>query len=431
MERATPDQLTANDPRYRELFDAAKDAVSSSGRVEGDLTPRMSALRDQSPVMKGSLRRILELPEVHMAFDRPREHYTLFSFELCERAFRENLLFSSAVYKESPGVQNFGRTILEMTGEEHRNYRGMVQPLFVRPKAVALWKPSWIDDAVDALLDRLVGWDAADLNLELCARLPVHVVTRGIGMDNEDALTFREHLQRSTIGARTLTEEEVAHSRDEVFRMLKNLVDARRAEPRDDVMSSLAAKEFVLADGGSRKLTDAEIFGYCRLIMLAGGGTTWRQLGITLHALLNDHRLWEACRDDRSLVEKAVDESMRWMPTDPTFPRLMMQDVELAGVRIPQGARIDICLGAANRDPSRWENPDAYDPLRPAKYHLGFGLGPHQCLGMNVAKQEMITALNGLMDRFPKMRLDPGAPPAQLHGGLEQRGMSSVCVLFG
>jgi cytochrome P450 len=212
--------------------------------------------------------------------------------------------------------------------------------------------------------------------------------------------------------------------------MLKNLVDARRAEPRDDVMSSLAAKEFVLADGGSRKLTDAEIFGYCRLIMLAGGGTTWRQLGITLHALLNDYRLWEACRDDRSLVEKAVDESMRWMPTDPTFPRLMMQDVELAGVRIPQGARIDICLGAANRDPSRWENPDAYDPLRPAKYHLGFGLGPHQCLGMNVAKQEMITALNGLMDRFPKMRLDPGAPPAQLHGGLEQRGMSAVRVRF-
>src|SRR5580692_4932775 len=149
-------QLTANDPRYRELFDAAKDAVASSGRVEGDLTPRMGALRDLSPVMKGSLRRILELPEVHMAFDRPREHYTLFSFELCERAFRENLLFSSAVYKESPGVQNFGRTILEMTGEEHRNYRGMVQPLFVRPKAVALWKPAWIDDAVEALLDRLV-----------------------------------------------------------------------------------------------------------------------------------------------------------------------------------------------------------------------------------------------------------------------------------
>ena len=430
MERILPDQLTADDPRYRELFDAAKDAVSTSGRVEGDLTPRMNAFRDKSPVMKGSLRAILELPEIHMAFDRPREHYTLFSFALCERAFRENLLFSSAVYEESPGVRAFGRSILQMTGQEHKNYRGMVQPLFVRPRAVALWKPSWIDDAVDALLDRLIGWQKADLNLELCARLPVHVVTRGIGMDNEDALHFRDHLQRSTIGARTLKPQEVAHSRDEVFRMLKNLVDARRLEPRDDVISSLASKEFALADGGSRKLTDDEIFGYCRLIMLAGGGTTWRQLGITLHALLTDYRLWEACRADRGVIEKAVDESLRWMPTDPTFPRLMMQDIELAGVKIPAGARVDVCVGSANRDPQRWENPDIYDPFRPAQYHLGFGLGPHQCLGMNVAKQEMITAINGLLDRFPNMRLDPEAPPAKLHGGLEQRGMSTVNVLL-
>jgi cytochrome P450 len=222
----------------------------------------------------------------------------------------------------------------------------------------------------------------------------------------------------------------VAHSRDEVFRMLKNLVDARRLEPRDDVISSLASKEFALADGGSRKLTDDEIFGYCRLIMLAGGGTTWRQLGITLHALLTDYRLWEACRADRGVIEKAVDESLRWMPTDPTFPRLMMQDIELAGVKIPAGARVDVCVGSANRDPQRWENPDIYDPFRPAQYHLGFGLGPHQCLGMNVAKQEMITAINGLLDRFPNMRLDPEAPPAKLHGGLEQRGMSTVNVVL-
>ncbi len=430
MQNSVTGSLTANDPRYRELFDAAKEAMASGGQVEGDLTPRMNALRERSPVMKGSLRQILELPAIH-SFDRPREHYTLFSFELCDRAFRENLLFSSEVYKESPGVQNFGRTILEMTGGEHRQYRSMVQPMFVRPRVATLWKQNWIDDAVNALLDRVNGWETADLNLELCARLPVHVVTRGIGMSGEDALTFREHLQRSTVGARHLPDTEVTHAKAEVFRMLKDLIDARRIEPRDDVMSSLAAKEFALADGGSRRLTDAEVFGYCRLIMLAGGGTTWRQLGITIHALLSDYRLWEACRDDRSLIEKAVDESLRWMPTDPMMPRLMMEDVVLKDVTIPRGARVDVCLGAANRDPSRWDNPDKYDPFRPAQYHLGFGLGPHQCLGMNVAKQEMISALGGLMDRFPNMRLDPDAPPAQLHGGLEQRGMSSVHVRFG
>lgn len=424
------DSLTADDPRYAALFDIAKEALETTGQVEGDLTPRMNVLREAAPVHRGSLRSILDLPEIHKAFDRPRDHYTIFRFADCERAFRENLIFSSEVYRESPGVQNLGRTILEMTGDEHRRYRGVVQPMFLRPRAQSWWKTNWIDESVDALVDRFQGRDGADLNMELCARLPVHVVTRGIGMAGEDALTFREHLHRSSAGSRPLSPEEVAHARAEVSRMLKKLISARRREPGDDVITGLITNDFKLSDGTSRKLSDEEAFGYCRLIMLAGGGTTWRQLGITLHALLSDYRLWEAVRDDRSFVEKAVEESARWMPTDPIFARLMMEDVEIDGFTIPKGARVDICLGAANRDPRRWDNPDAYDPFRKGQYHLGFGLGPHQCLGMNVAKQEMVTALNVLMDRFPNMRLDPDAPPAVLHGGLEQRGMSAVQVRF-
>lgn len=420
--------LTADDPRYRQLFDIAAETLQMHGRVEGDLTPGMNALREQSPVMKGSLRELMQLPEIHKQFDRPREHYTLFSFEFCDRAFIENLVFSSEVYKESPGVQQFGRSILQMTGDEHRRYRGVVQPIFLRPKAISLWRENWIDGAVNALLDRFADWDQVDLNQELCARLPVHVVTRGVGMSGDDALEFREHLMRSTVGVRTLPIEEVRAAAGEVARMLKALITERRKEPRDDVISALANNDFLQGDGTKRKLTDDEAFGYCRLIMLAGGGTTWRQLGITLHALLSNYPLWEACRADRELIPKAIDESARWMPTDPVFPRLMMQDVELGGVKIPEGARVDLCLGAANRDPKRWQNPEVYDPFRPYQPHLGFGRGPHQCLGMNVAKQEMISAINGLLDRFPNMALDPDAPPAKLVGGLEQRGMSAVPV---
>lgn len=421
--------LTSDDPRYRELFDVAKEAMGAAGHVAGDLTPAMNALRESGPVHVGSLRELLDLPEVHLAFDGPREHYTILSFDLCERAFRENDVFSSAVYRESPGVRAFGNTILWMTGDEHRGYRKSVQPMFQRSKAQGWWKDNWIQEAVDALLDRLHGYDRADLNMELCGRLPVHVVTRGIGMSGDDALVFREHLQRSTTLARRLPEEERAHSANEVARMLRELITARRQEPGDDVVTGLIACDLDLPEG-RRKLTDEEIFGYCRLIMLAGGGTTWRQLGITLSALVSDYRFWEACREDRSLIERAVNESARWMPTDPTFPRLMTQDVELEGVRIPKDARVDVCLGAANRDPSRWDNPDVYDLFRPEKYHLGFGLGPHRCLGMNVAVQEMVTAINGLLDRFPNMRLDPDAEPPTLAGGLEQRGMTAVPVVF-
>jgi cytochrome P450 len=423
--------LVSDDPRYREMFDVAKEAASTGGHVFGDLTPAMNALRDQAPVWKGSLQQLLKLPEVHAQYDCPREHYTLLTFALCDRAFRENLLFSSEVYRESPGVRQMGpTTILAMVGEEHRRRRSMVQPLFIRPKAINWWKPRWIQEAVDNLLDRLAGREGADLNLELCARLPVYIVTRGMGLDGDDALNFRTNLLHATTGGRSLPREEVEHAMKEVARMLMKVISARRVEPGDDVITRLVQVDLQLPEGGTRKLTDDEIFSYAKLIMNAGGGTTWRQLGITLVALLKDYRFWEACRSDRKLIESAINEGARWLPTDPTFPRLLTADVELEGVSIPQGARVDLCLGAANRDPQRWENPDVYDLFRPPQLHLGFGMGPHRCLGMEVAIQEMITAIDGLMDRFPAMRLDPNAPPPEILGGLHQRGMSAVPVLF-
>lgn len=419
--------LTADDPRYSELFDAAKEAAASNdGEVYGDLTPAMNALRDEAAAQKGSLRRLLGLPDHLHAYDTAREHYTIFSFAACDRAFRENLLFSSEGYLESPGVRSMGKVILSMVGDEHRRYRAAAQPMFLKPKAMTWWRQNWIDEAVDALLDRLIGRQTADLNMELCARLPMHVVTRGIGMDGEKALHFRDHLLRATI-SRTVTMEEKMQSMAEVGRMLGELIAARRTEPADDVISGLIAADFELADGGTRKLTDEEIFGYCRLIMLAGGGTTWRQLGITIDALLT-HGFWDACRDDRSLIPAAIEEGVRWRPTDPTFARLTTADVEVEGVVIPAGCRVDVCLGAANRDPSRWDDPDRYDIRRKPQNHLGFAMGPHQCLGMNVARQEMVSALNGLMDRFPNLRLDPDAKPPELVGGVEQRGMSAVPV---
>lgn len=422
--------LVADDPRYEALFDVAREAEAMGNAIDIDVNPGINRLRDRSAVLKGSLRQLLDLPESsHAAFDVEREHYSVLSFNACERAFRENLLFSSQGYRESPGVRNLGNVILAMTGNEHARYRAVVQPMFIRPKAIKWWRLNWIEEIAGALLDRLEGREGANLNFELCARLPMHTVTRGIGMDGDDALTFRDHLLRGTSSA-TASEEERRHSHAEAARMLRELITKRRAEPRDDVISGLITNDFELAEGGSRKLTDDEILGYCRLIMLAGGGTTWRQLGITIHALLSNYHFWEACRGDRSLIEAAIEESARWNPTDPTFPRLVMEDVEVEGTLIPGGARVDVCLGAANRDPRRWDHPDDYDIFREKKFHLGFSIGPHQCLGMNVAKQEMITALNGLMDRFPNMRLDPDAPPAVLMGGLEQRGMSAVQVRF-
>src|SRR3546814_185503 len=216
-----------------------------------------------------------------------------------------------------------------MVGDEHRRYRNVVQPMFLRPKVASWWKTSLIDDAVATLLDRVVGRDACDLNMELCARLPMHVVTRGIVMSGEAALTFREHLLRGANHHAPI--EERAKAQGEVARMLRALIAERRAEPRDDVISGLIHNDFRESDSSTRKLGDDEIFGYCRLIMLAGGGTTWRQLGITIYALLSNYEYWQACRDDRSLIDSAIHESLRWCPTDPIFPRLVTRDTEEIG----------------------------------------------------------------------------------------------------
>ena len=153
-------------------------------------------------------------------------------------------------------------------------------------------------------------------------------------------------------------------------------------------------------------------------------------MGITLAALLSQPELVDAVREDRSLVRLAVDESLRWNPTDPMFSRWVQRDVELAGVKVPAGAVLHLCLGAANRDPSRWERPDEYDPRRPLKPGLAFGSGPHVCLGMHVARAEMMVGIEALLDRLPNLRLDPDAPQPRIIG-LYERGASEIPVLFG
>jgi len=423
-----PSTLTADDPRYAKMFNVEQEAIAL-GRtaIEPDLTEEMNRLRERAPVLKGTPRELLGLPPIQGILGASRDNYTFLSYAACEQGFQHNLIFSSAIYKESQGVQSVGPTILSMVGKEHKRARSVAQPLFKRPRVMDWWKPRWIDATVAALLDRLQGRDAVDLNLELCARLPMYTVTRAIGLEGTDALSFRQHLTRCTFGQGQATPAQAAESRAIVDQILRELIARRLQEPGDDVITGLLQGDLVLPDRSTRKLNEDELFGFCKLVIFAGGGTTWRQLGITIDALLTHDPFWEACRDDRGLIEDAVDESLRWRATDPYFPRLCTQDVRVEGVDVPAGARVFLCLGAANHDPAVWDHPDDYDIFRPKAHHLGFGIGPHRCLGVDVAKQEMVAAINGLMDRWPRLRLDPDLPRPQFVG-FDHRGMSAVTV---
>ncbi len=423
------DTLVADDPLYKELYDIRREALDIGNLVEEDLNPAMCALRDRAPVHKGTLRELLGLPPLERhALAAGRDGYTSFSFSACNTALRDDVRFSSRIFHHPSASGERSMGILEMDGPEHRAYRGALQPMFLKTRTLTWWRQRWINDIVTALVENLKRFDRADLNQQFCARIPVHTITRAWGMDGESSLVFRNALTKSLHPS--LPPQERRAASETVERMLLDLIVKRRAEPGDDVVTGLIQAELDLPDGTKRPLTDREIIINSRLVMLAGGGTTWRQCGITLWALLTNRDQLEAVKAERGLVENAVEELARWNPTDPVFSRLVTEDTRLDGVFVPAGSVLDMCLGAANRDRERWENPDVYDVHRPVQGHLGFAIGPHICLGRDVARSEIIVGLNMLLDAFPNLRLDPDAPSPYLTGGLEQRGVSAVPVLL-
>ncbi|MBW8783683.1 MAG: cytochrome P450 [Novosphingobium sp.] len=424
------DVLVSDDPLYEALYDVRNEAKSMGNLIEGDPYPAIAALREQGPVHEGGLRERLGLPpHFRHVIAEGRRAYSVLGWEACEAAFRNPACFSSAiVHHPNPGNEKT-MGILEMDGAEHRAYRRTLQPIFIRPQAYGWWRQRFIDDILGTLIDRLRGRDRAELNLDLCARLPVHTITRAMGLTGDEALTFRDAFHKSG-GLRSIPPEVQREAAETVRRMLNELILNRHADPQDDLITRLITSELRLPDGTVRTLDAAEALHTARLVMIAGGGTTWRQLGIALWALLTHPEALEAVKADRKLLEPAVDEATRWNTTAPLFCRLVTQDTEFYGVRIPEGAVLDISIGSANRDPARWGDPDAFDIFRQPRPHLGFGIGEHRCLGIDVAKSEMVAAMGALLDAFPNLRLDPEAPPPFVTGGLEQRGMSALPVLL-
>ncbi len=419
---------TGDEEIYDTLYDVRKEAEDIGNYVEGDPYAAMNARRAQAPVQRGFLRQLLDLPAYHRqagALDLPG--YTAFTFAACEQAFRDNANLSNAVYHlDGSPPKTLG--ILEMDNPEHFAYRQAVQSLFIRPKAQKWWRQNFIDALVEDLVKSLEGRDRAELNLQLFARVPVHTITRGVGLRGEDALVFRNALVGTNASRGGLQFRMESHAT--VHRMLMEQINKRRAEPGEDILSWLIAAQINPEGAELRPMNDEEIITFARLILLAGGGTTWRQLGIVFGALLANPDQLEAVKADRKLIDPAIEESLRWNPTNPLFSRIAVNDVELAGTLIPKGAFLDICLGAANRDPERWENPDVFNLHRPFQQHLGTGIGAHMCLGRFVAQAEMNVTINKLLDYFPNIRTDPDAPASYITGGLEQRGVSSLHVLL-
>jgi cytochrome P450 len=410
--------------RFKDLYDVERHVIATDGGIlVEDPYPGFAELRAQAPVHKGSVRELLGYPPGGMNLRPDAPVYSAFSFEANDIVLRDNDVFSSTFYAGFTTLM-FGKSILEMVGDEHRRYRALVQPAF-SPKRSQWWIDRWIASIVDEAVSGFEERGHAELNAELCARIPLQTITMSFGLSREEAFEFRE----GTRDGMTPGQDDLAARHERTTAMLRRVIEDRRVNPQDDVITELVESE-IEEDGERHLLTDDDIYGFARLILTAGSGTTWRQLGILLVGLLREPALLDAVRDDRELLRRTIDEAVRWEPTDPIFRRLVTKDVELCGVDIPAGAVVEMNLGAGNRDPARWDDPDRFDPYRTPKSNLGFAGGPHVCLGMHVARAEMFVAMNAVLDRLPNLRFDPDAPDARIIG-LEHRGPNGIPVVFG
>jgi cytochrome P450 len=411
-----PEQLDRE--RIRTLFDLRSEVYASrGGTFTVDPNPIFRRMRETGPVHPGAPHEALgwDGDVFFQGLPYPqRPHFSAYDYDSCGAILKDDRRFVTSVPPRSGEPELINASILFMDGKPHRHYRTLVQPSFVPGRAV-WWLENWVSRTVSGLIEAFEHEPAVDLNVEFCAPIPVLTITGSFGINVDEALDVRAAVTSNGQDASTLP------------RILAPIVAGRREDPGDDLISVLVQAEITNEDGETQRLTDHDVLGFALLLLAAGSGTTWKQMGITLLALLRHQEALAAAREDHSFLRNVIEESVRWTPTDPVFARFVAEDCELGGVDIPAGAIVHACLAAANRDPSRWERPDQFDPFRPYKPHIGFGHGPHTCLGMHLARTEMTHGIGALLDRFPRLRLDPDAAVPELVG-LYERGPTAVPV---
>lgn len=410
---------TLDRDRLRELFDLRSSFNElMGGAYRDDPYPVWHELRERGAVLPGVLHELTGCTEPMFWHGLPypdRPHFTTFDYETGFTAYRNTDAFVSSPTPVDldNGPLGIVNSMLSMDGAQHKRYRSLVQSSFLPAKG-GWWTDNWIGRTVDLLIDSFARDGRAELNVDFCAAIPLLTITGSFGVPIEQALDIRAALGREP---------------QKVIDIIRPVVVARRERPQDDLISVLVQAELTDDDGVTTKLTDREIDSFVLLLLGAGSGTTWKQMGITLTALLQRPEILAAVRENRQLLRAAIEESVRWMPTDPMFSRYVIADTEIGGVDIPAGSVVHIGIGPANRDPARWENPDDYDIARKLRPSLGFGQGSHICLGMHVARAEMTTAISALLDRLPNLRLDPDAEPPSFVG-MYERGATAIPVLF-
>ncbi|MFB6823746.1 cytochrome P450 [Streptomyces virginiae] len=330
-----------------------------------------------------------------------------------------------------------GKTLLQMSGREHATRRALVAPAFrgheLREKVVPL-----IERNARELIDGFRGTGSVDLVSGFASHFPITVIADMFGLDRSGQkhiggwyrafVAFTGNLSGDPECAAAGTRAQA-----EFAAYMLPVIRERRSRLGDDLLSALCTAE---VDGVS--MSDEDIKAFCSLLLTAGAETTDKAVAALFANLLADPRQLDAVRQDRRLIDRAFAETLRYSPPVHMIMRQAGTDVPMSAGTVPAGATVTCLIGAANRDPERYADPDRFDILRDdltattafsaAADHLAFALGRHFCVGALLARAEVEIATNQLLDAMPDMRPADGYDPAEQ--GVFTRGPKSVRVEF-
>ena len=334
---------------------------------------------------------------------KPVSRKPIISFENITKRYGPDIV-------NEPAFASMSRTMLVLDPPDHTRLRGLVTKAFTARRVEAM-RPQ-IAAVVDALIDRVYAQGGMDVIKDFAHRLPIIVICDMLGIPEEDREQF---FNSSKVNGRLvdpvpLSPEEIVTANAntvETNAYFDSLFELRRRDPKDDLTTLL-----VQAEEAGDRLTQEELRANVGLLFAAGHETTANLIGNGLLALHRNPDQWQALRDEPALIPGAMEELLRYDSSVQMTGRSVLEDVELSGVALPKGAQIVCFLGAANRDPAVFADPDRLDVRRTKITPLSFGGGIHFCLGAQLTRIEAQEAFAGLLRRVPDMVLPEKDTPS-------------------
>lgn len=342
--------------------------------------------------------------------------WLLTRYEDVNAVLRDYRRFSNA----ERSLNDAGRvTLLDLDPPDHTRLRSLVSRAFT-PRSVANLESRALE-ITEELLDAVGDADRFDLIEALAFPLPVIVIAEMIGVPPEDREQIKVWSNDIALSVEPVLSDEqvdmVNRATDELYEYFDGIIALRRRDPRDDLISALIAAE---EDG--ERLTHDEVLATLLLLLVAGNETTRNLIGNGTLALLKNPEQLQLLRDNPDLMDTAINELLRYDSPVQLDGRFVNEDVEIGGKRIRAGQRVISALGAANRDPDVFTNPESLDITRKERSHISFGRGIHHCLGSPLALLEGRIAFSCMLNRFSSIRLltEPDRRPQVVLRGVDE-----------